>query len=117
MDEKAGLRPQLRKRGIPQVARLSWTKYTSRMDRSAVTIFAALFNPCNFEAASTRVYSSVYGVRMRIQFVAAVVLRRVVMLSHSLKFDRHPDARWANCAFGTIRASIALLVLVSLVHP
>jgi len=38
------------------------------------------------------------------------------MLSRSRKFDRHPEARRANCAFGTIQASIALLVLLSLVH-
>jgi Outer membrane lipoprotein-sorting protein len=44
-------------------------------------------------------------------------LRRVVMLSRSRKFGRYPEARWANCAFGTIQASIALLVLLSLVHP
>jgi len=43
--------------------------------------------------------------------------RRVVMLSRSRKFGRYPEARWANCAFGTIQASIALLVLLSLVHP
>ena len=43
--------------------------------------------------------------------------RRVVMLSRSRKFGRYPEARWANCAFGTIEASIALLVLLSLVHP
>ena len=42
---------------------------------------------------------------------------RVVMLSRSRKFGRYPEARWANCAFGTIQASIALLVLLSLVHP
>jgi len=39
------------------------------------------------------------------------------MLSRSRKFVRYPEARWANCAFGTIQASIALLVLLSLVHP
>jgi hypothetical protein len=44
-------------------------------------------------------------------------LRRVVMLSRSRKFGRYPEARWANCAFGTIQASIALLVLLSLAHP
>lgn len=44
-------------------------------------------------------------------------LRRVVLLSRSRKFGRHPGARRANCAFGTIQASIALLVLLSLVHP
>ena len=44
-------------------------------------------------------------------------LRRVVMLSRSRKFGRYPEARWANCALGTIQASIALLVLLSLGHP
>ena len=44
-------------------------------------------------------------------------LRRVVMLSRSRKFGRNPEARWANCAFRTISASIALLVLLSLAHP
>ena len=44
-------------------------------------------------------------------------LRGVVMLSRSRKFGRYPEARWANCAFGTIQASIALLVLLSLMHP
>jgi hypothetical protein len=44
-------------------------------------------------------------------------LRRVVMLSRSIKFGRYPEARWANCAFGAIQVSIALLVLLSLVHP
>ena len=44
-------------------------------------------------------------------------LRRVVMLSRSRKFGRYPEPRWANCDFGTTQASIALLVLLSLVHP
>jgi hypothetical protein len=44
-------------------------------------------------------------------------LRRVVMLSRSRKFGQYPVARSANCAFGTIPASIALLVLLSLVYP
>jgi hypothetical protein len=44
-------------------------------------------------------------------------LRRVVMHSHSCKFGQYPEAGWVSCAFGTIRASIALLVLLSLVHP
>jgi Outer membrane lipoprotein-sorting protein len=44
-------------------------------------------------------------------------LRRLVMLSHNFKFGRYPKARWAHCAFGTIQASIALLVLLSLAHP
>jgi hypothetical protein len=44
-------------------------------------------------------------------------LRRVVMLSRSHKFGRYPEARWAICAFETIQASIALLVLLSQAHP
>jgi hypothetical protein len=44
-------------------------------------------------------------------------LRRVVMLSRNRKFGRYPEARWANCAFGTIQASIALLLLMLLVQP
>jgi hypothetical protein len=44
-------------------------------------------------------------------------LRRVVVPSRSGKFERYPEARWANCPFGAIQASIALLVLLSLVHP
>src|SRR3984893_15740599 len=44
-------------------------------------------------------------------------LRRLVKLSRSRKLRRYPGARGANCAFATIQASIALLVLVSLVHP
>jgi hypothetical protein len=44
-------------------------------------------------------------------------LLRVAMLSRSRKFGRYQEARLANCAFGTIPACIALLVLLSLVHP
>jgi hypothetical protein len=44
-------------------------------------------------------------------------LRRVVMLSRPRKFGRYSRARWASCAFGTIQASIALLVLFSQLHP
>jgi len=44
-------------------------------------------------------------------------LHRVVMLSRSRKFGQYPRARWANCSFGTIQASIALLMLLSVVHP
>ncbi|MGC2331767.1 MAG: outer membrane lipoprotein-sorting protein [Candidatus Acidiferrales bacterium] len=50
-------------------------------------------------------------------YVDMTFLRRVVMLSHSRKFGRYPEAQWANCAFRTIQACIALLVLLSLVHP
>jgi hypothetical protein len=44
-------------------------------------------------------------------------LRHVAMLSRNRKFGRHPKARRANYAFGTIQAFVALLVLSSLVHP
>src|SRR5271170_2421490 len=44
-------------------------------------------------------------------------LRFVVMLSRSRKFGRYSEATWAGCAVGTIQACIALLVLLSLVHP
>ncbi len=50
-------------------------------------------------------------------YLAMTFLRRVVMLFRSRKFGRYPEARWANWALGTIQASIALLVLLSLVHP
>jgi hypothetical protein len=43
--------------------------------------------------------------------------RRLVMLSRSRKFGPYPQNIWANWAVGTIQSSIALLVLVSLVHP
>jgi len=44
-------------------------------------------------------------------------LRHVVTLSRSSKPGTHLEAGWANRSFETIRASIALLVLLSLVHP
>jgi hypothetical protein len=45
------------------------------------------------------------------------LLRRVVILSR--KFGRYQEARWMNCDFGTIQASIVLLGLWSLLlmHP
>jgi hypothetical protein len=43
--------------------------------------------------------------------------RRVVMLSRNRKRGQYPEVRWANCAFGIIQAFVALLVLLSLVHP
>jgi len=48
--------------------------------------------------------------------IAMTFLCRVGMLSRRLKFGRYPNTRCTNCAFGTIQASIALLVLFSLVH-
>jgi Outer membrane lipoprotein-sorting protein len=50
-------------------------------------------------------------------YIDMTFLRRLVKLSRSRKLRRYPGARGANCAFATIQASIALLVLVSLVHP
>src|ERR1700728_3463906 len=44
-------------------------------------------------------------------------LRHVVMLCRSPRVGKGLETRWANCAFGTIQASIALLALLSLVHP
>jgi hypothetical protein len=50
-------------------------------------------------------------------YIDMTFLRRVVTLPGGRKFGRYPEARVANCAFATIQASIALLVLLSLVHP
>ncbi len=50
-------------------------------------------------------------------YIAMTFLSRVVMLSRSRKFGRYPEARWANCVFGAIQVSTALLVLLSLGHP
>jgi hypothetical protein len=44
-------------------------------------------------------------------------LPRALMLSRCRKFGRYPEARWAKCTFGTTQSSIALLALLSLVHP
>jgi outer membrane lipoprotein-sorting protein len=44
-------------------------------------------------------------------------LHRVVMLFRTLKFRRYPAARRANPALGTTKASIALLVMLSLLRP
>src|SRR6202521_6224874 len=57
------------------------------------------------------------AIRTLAVYIAMTFLRRVVMLSRSRKFGRYPEARWANCASGTIQASIALLALLSLGHP
>src|ERR1700687_1433984 len=50
-------------------------------------------------------------------YIDMTFLRRVAMLSRSYKFGRYPEARWANCVFGAIQVSTALLVLLSLGHP
>ncbi|HEY6387790.1 MAG TPA: hypothetical protein VIX91_19105, partial [Candidatus Acidoferrum sp.] len=57
------------------------------------------------------------AIRALAVYIAMTFLRRVVMLSRSRKFGQYPEARWANCAFRTIQASIVLLALLSLVHP
>jgi len=44
-------------------------------------------------------------------------LRRIATLFRSLKFRMYLDVRWANRAFGTMQACMALLVLLSLAHP
>src|SRR5215468_1621972 len=49
-------------------------------------------------------------------YIGMTFLRRFVMLSRSRKFGRYREARRANWAFGPIQSSIALLVLLSLVH-
>lgn len=49
--------------------------------------------------------------------LATIFLRRVAAVSRPRKFVRYPEAAWANCAATTVQASIALLVLLSLVHP
>ncbi len=57
------------------------------------------------------------ATRMLAVYIAMTFLCRIVSLSRSRKFGRHPEIRWANCACGMIQASIALLFLLSLVHP
>ena len=57
------------------------------------------------------------AIRTLAVYIDMTFLRRVVMLPRSRKFGWHSEARRANCVFGTIQASIALLVLSSLVHP
>ena len=57
------------------------------------------------------------AIRTLAVYITMTFLHRVVMLSRSRKFGRYPKARWANCAFGAIQVSIALLVLLSLGHP
>lgn len=44
-------------------------------------------------------------------------LRRIVTLSRSRNFDRYLQAKRAPRAFGTTQACVALLALLSLVHP
>jgi hypothetical protein len=60
---------------------------------------------------------ALYGLWLYTYNVDMTFLRHVVTLSRSPKFGRYLEAGWANRAFGTIQASIALLGLLSLVHP
>jgi hypothetical protein len=57
------------------------------------------------------------SIRTLAAYIAMTFVRRVVTLSRSRRFGRYSEARWAKCTFETIQASIALLVLLSLVHP
>jgi hypothetical protein len=43
--------------------------------------------------------------------------RLLGLIYRSLKLQWYPEFRWAKCAFWTILASIALLVVLSVVHP
>src|SRR6202158_1641820 len=56
-------------------------------------------------------------IRTLVVYIAMTFLRRVAMFSRSRKSGRYPEARWADCAFRTIQASITLLLLLSLMHP
>jgi Outer membrane lipoprotein-sorting protein len=49
--------------------------------------------------------------------MAMTLLRRALTFSRSRRFVQHPESLWANCAFGIMQASIALLVLLSLLLP
>ena len=60
---------------------------------------------------------SMGAIRSLAVYIAVTFLRRIVMLSRRCTFGRYREATWANCALGTIQASIALLVLLSVVHP
>src|ERR1700678_994096 len=57
------------------------------------------------------------AIRSLAVYIAMIFLRRIAMLFRSRKFGRSLEARWVDCAFGMIQQSIALLLLLSLVHP
>ena len=57
------------------------------------------------------------AIRTLAVYIAMTFLRLIVTLSRSRKFGRNPEARRVNCAFGTLQGSMALLVLLSLMHP
>ena len=56
-------------------------------------------------------------IRTLAVYIDMTFQRRVVVLSRSRRSGWCPEARWANCPFGTIQGSIALLVLLLLMHP
>jgi Outer membrane lipoprotein-sorting protein len=60
---------------------------------------------------------SMGAIRSLAVYIAMTFLRRIVMLSRRCTFGRYRESTWANCALGTIQASIALPVLLSVVHP
>ena len=57
------------------------------------------------------------AIHTLVVYTAMTFLRRLVMHSRSCKFGRYPGARWVNGSFGTIQASVTMLVLLSLVPP
>lgn len=50
-------------------------------------------------------------------YIVMTFRRRVAMFVRSCKSGSYPAGRWANSAFRTIQASMALLVLLSLANP
>jgi Outer membrane lipoprotein-sorting protein len=56
-------------------------------------------------------------VQTLVVYIAMTFLRHAIMLSRSRKFYRCPEAGWANCVLGVIQGFIALLLLLSLLHP
>lgn len=50
-------------------------------------------------------------------YITMTFLHRVVALSRSPKLAQYPEARLANFAFRAIQASVAFLLLFSLIHP
>jgi len=57
------------------------------------------------------------AIRALVVYIDMIFLRPVGMLSYNGKFGWSPGARSANCSVRKIQASIAVLVLLSLVHP
>jgi hypothetical protein len=60
--------------------------------------------------------SSLWVYRLAVS-IDMTFLRRLVTLPCNRKFGRYPEARVANRAFAAIQASIALLLLLSLLNP